>query len=290
MQALPLVTVYIPTKNRLPLLKRAVESVLHQDYKNIELIIVDDGSEDGTSIFLEALARKENRVKYLLNEEPFGACVSRNKAIWAAKGEFITGLDDDDIFLPGRLSQFVKSWAPDEGLQAIYTDAQIKYSKNDIKITNRPWIVTLDQLAISNYIGNQIFCQTTTLRQIRAFNPEVKIWQDLDCWMRLLSTNSAKAKKIGTATYLIDKSHPHESITKKNQNKVIDSYIRIVREVQLNKKNSARLKAQLYLYVPEQLRFSEMIQVALRSRCFRTVCKLIRAFVGGYLKRKSSPN
>jgi len=99
----PLVTVYIPTYNRLELLKRAVKSVLDQDYSNIELIVVDDGSSDGTVDYLECVSQADQRVRYFVNEVNSGACVSRNKAIWAEKGEFITGLDDDDYFLNDRI-------------------------------------------------------------------------------------------------------------------------------------------------------------------------------------------
>src|SRR5690606_21493496 len=106
----PLVTVYIPTYNRLNLLRLAVVSVLNQDYENIELIVVDDGSSDGTVEFLSVLSAKESGVRYLVNEKNAGACVSRNRAIEIARGEFVTGLDDDDYFFPERIRLFVEAW------------------------------------------------------------------------------------------------------------------------------------------------------------------------------------
>src|SRR5690606_27836296 len=95
-----LVTIYIPTYNRCHLLQRAVDSVLSQTHTDLEIIIVDDGSTDGTHDWLAQLAQQEPRVRYILKPENSGACVSRNIAIEQARGEFVTGLDDDDHFAP----------------------------------------------------------------------------------------------------------------------------------------------------------------------------------------------
>ena len=102
-----LVSVYIPTKNRLPLLQRAIQSVKSQTYKHIEIIVVDDGSSDGTSNYLERL-QQAGEVNAIFQEKSVGSCAARNKAIMAAAGEFITGLDDDDFYLlPNRIEKFI---------------------------------------------------------------------------------------------------------------------------------------------------------------------------------------
>ena len=88
----PLISVYIPTYNRLELLKRAVQSVQNQTYKNFEIIIVDDNSSDGTQDFLVGLAKVDSRIRYFFKDKNSGACVSRNIAINLAQGELITGL------------------------------------------------------------------------------------------------------------------------------------------------------------------------------------------------------
>lgn len=103
----PLVTVYIPTFNRVELLKRAVESVRQQTYQNLEIIIVDDCSNDNTHGYLEEITKRDSRIRYFIKEKNSGACVSRNIAIDNAKGEFITGLDDDDYFLKNRIAEFI---------------------------------------------------------------------------------------------------------------------------------------------------------------------------------------
>ena len=91
-----LVSVVMPVYNVESYIGRAIESVLEQSYRNIELIIVDDGSKDST----ESIVKKYNdsRIKYLKNSENQGPAKSRNRALDIAKGEYITFLDGDDFW------------------------------------------------------------------------------------------------------------------------------------------------------------------------------------------------
>ena len=104
-----LVSVIVPTHNRLSTLKRAIESVLAQDYPNIELVVVDDGSTDGTWNYLSGRAQ-EGPWKVARNEEPRGACCARNQAIELASGGYIANLDDDDYFEPDRISKLLAAF------------------------------------------------------------------------------------------------------------------------------------------------------------------------------------
>ncbi|MCM0837881.1 glycosyltransferase [Klebsiella pneumoniae] len=91
-----LVTVYITTCNRLELLKRCLNSIKEQTIRDIEIIVVDDNSNDDTALFMKSECEKDTRIKYLRNDINRGACYSRNKAISVASSEYITGCDDDD--------------------------------------------------------------------------------------------------------------------------------------------------------------------------------------------------
>lgn len=224
----PLVTVYMPTYNRVELLQRAVDSVLKQDYRNIELIVVDDNSTDGTHEYLVRMAEKDSRFKYLINETNSGACVSRNKAIFAAKGEFITGLDDDDYFLDGHISGFVEYCKLLEHKYiALYSNTYIKYKPeidSMLKLMKYKKIKSCShhQLLTGNWIGNQVFTKTEFLKEIGGFEESLPAWQDLECWYRLLNYYTRKACLIPQFTYTVDLSHPHERITtKKNTARLI---------------------------------------------------------------------
>lgn len=100
-----MVTVIIPTYNRASTIKRAVESVLEQSYSDIEIIIVDDGSEDNTYEIVHELQRTDDRIVFIRHENNKGACAARNTGILNAKGEFIAFQDSDDIWLKNKLSE-----------------------------------------------------------------------------------------------------------------------------------------------------------------------------------------
>lgn len=97
-----LVSVIVPTYNRLASLKRTLRSVLQQTVSDIEILIVDDGSTDGTEA---CIAREfvDPRIVYLRHVANAGVGPARNTGIDAAKGEFIAFLDSDDVWMPHKL-------------------------------------------------------------------------------------------------------------------------------------------------------------------------------------------
>lgn len=95
------VSVIIPTHNRAASILRAVESVLQQSYENIELIVVDDGSEDQTSAILQG----HSGVQIISWDVRRGVSVARNKGVAASTGEWIAFLDSDDEWMPAKLEK-----------------------------------------------------------------------------------------------------------------------------------------------------------------------------------------
>lgn len=200
-----LVSVYITTHNRLDKLKRAIESVKIQTYKEIEIIICDDASNDGTQIYLENLAKCDNRIIYIRSDENKGACYARNLAIKEAKGKFITGLDDDDEFTKERVSLFIDEW--DEkysflcaNFLEVYNDGRIK------KYYKGGSVAGLKELLLENIASNQIFTLTERLREINGFDIRARRLQDWDTWIRL-SAKFGEFKRLSTASYLMNHDH-----------------------------------------------------------------------------------
>lgn len=225
MHQLPLVTVYIPTCNRVELLKRAVNSVLRQTYRNIELIIVDDNSSDSTVNYLIDLASQDPRVRYIVNEENFGASVSRNKAIMKADGKFITGLDDDDYVTENHIEVLFKKWN-ERGPKtvAIYPNI-LRKIKFGIKKAHPKIKKCLPKYLIcSNWIGNQIFTEVEYILASGGFNEDLQAWQDIDCWYRLLSLENGEAECSVEYTYIVDWAHGHVRISESNYKKIFRSW------------------------------------------------------------------
>lgn len=248
----PLVSIYIPTYNRVELLKRAVQSVLAQDYNNLELIVVDDRSTDNTVDYLSQMSKQDSRLKYLVNDSNSGACVSRNRAIFTAKGQFITGLDDDDYFLPDRISSFINRWnniiKTDNDCVALYSNNFVKMLVTHQLLIKRKYSCTNKDLICSNSIGNQIFTKTEYLRAIGGFDDNLPIWQDLECWYRLLDFYQSRAYITDVYSYVVDVSHPHERITTKKASSAIRAYKFICQKHELSYNQSKILELQLIPY------------------------------------------
>lgn len=102
-----MISVIIPTYNRSSTIKRAILSVLNQTYKDLELLIIDDCSEDNTYDIVKSI--NDKRVRYYKLAKNSGACYARNYGISLAKGEYIAFQDSDDEWLPDKLEQQLKA-------------------------------------------------------------------------------------------------------------------------------------------------------------------------------------
>lgn len=102
MSELPLISVIVPAYNSERWLTECCESVLGQTYPNVELIVVNDGSTDGTRALLRNIAEKDNRVR-VIHTENCGVCHARNTGLNAAAGAYIAFLDADDLLFPNSL-------------------------------------------------------------------------------------------------------------------------------------------------------------------------------------------
>lgn len=256
----PLVTVYMPTHNRASLVVRAIKSILGQSYKNIEIIVVDDGSTDNTTEALKTYAERR-QIIYLKNDTPKGAPFSRNRAINQAKGELITGLDDDDFFLPTRIQMMVKAF--DSSDSFVSTGYKVQ-SVNDTNIVYATaMVIDLDGLLLSNIIGNQILVRTNILRELGGFDESLPAWQDYDMWIRLVR-RYGPGRRINFQSYVVDKSHTHERIST-NVQKIRDAYDRFVSKhpEYSEKRYLAALKTSVIQYDIRQLKFKDVVSVFL---------------------------
>jgi glycosyltransferase involved in cell wall biosynthesis len=104
----PKVSVVVPIYNQAPFIRETVESVLDQDYANVELVLSDDGSSDGTTDILREYAERDSeRVKIVASERNTGIAGAFNRALQARTGEYVAWLGGDDVMLPGKLSRQV---------------------------------------------------------------------------------------------------------------------------------------------------------------------------------------
>jgi glycosyltransferase involved in cell wall biosynthesis len=106
--AAPKVSVVVPIYNQAAFIRETVDSVLAQDYENVELVLSDDGSTDGTTEILREYADREPaRVRVVASERNTGIAGAFNRALDAHTGEYVAWLGGDDVMLPGKLSRQV---------------------------------------------------------------------------------------------------------------------------------------------------------------------------------------
>ncbi len=124
----PLVSVMMPTYNNAKYIRQAIESVYAQNYKNIELIVVDDGSTDNT----QKIVKEYNDIKYFYIEHK-GIPFARNTALENSKGEYIAFCDSDDYWLPDKLSTQIQYFKEHSDCQIVFTKYENIIDNDKIK-------------------------------------------------------------------------------------------------------------------------------------------------------------
>ena len=181
-----IVTVIITTHNRPKDLEKAILSVIKQTYIKIDIIVVDDCSGYDTEILMSTITSKYQNIQYIRLEKPSGANVARNKGIQNAKGYYITGLDDDDIMLPERITKMVE--AMNDDLSFVYTDVYYKLN-NKMKHKKFKKNITLNDMLYFNQVGNQVLAKKDSFIEAGYFDEKILASQDYDMWLRMMMIN-----------------------------------------------------------------------------------------------------
>ena len=179
------VSVVIPTFNRAHRLPWAIQSVLEQQLPPREVLVVDDGSTDGT---VEKLARHFPNVRFL--QQPHrGVSAARNAGIRASRGEWIAFLDSDDRWLPGKLAAQQKALTANPGYLVCHTDEvwfrhgrRVNPKKKHRK--HGGWIFEqcLPRCIIS---PSSVLIHRTVFEQVGCFDESLPVCEDYDLWLRI---------------------------------------------------------------------------------------------------------
>ena len=188
-QLSPFFSIVIPTYNRKEKLLKTIQSALSQSYKNFELIIVDDGSNDGTERAISEI--EDVRIEYIRHKTCRGANAARNTGIHNAKGDYISFLDSDDRFLENklfRIAEEIKNM-PD---QVIFLSSSIQVTKNEEAVHYHPSLC-LKPKQFRNMLCNYLIDPSTSGLIIRrdillgcgGFDESLKRMQDRELLLRL---------------------------------------------------------------------------------------------------------
>ncbi len=189
MEEMDLVSVIMPAYNSEKYIEESIASVLNQSYRNLELLITDDCSLDGTQRVVEELAVRDRRVKYFRLSENSGAAVARNNSLRNAGGRYIAFLDADDVWLKNKLElqlAFMKtndSAFSFTGYSFYYGDGH--FDEKVIDSTSLDKISRNDLLKKSCTVGcSTVILDKNKLPQIQMVN--IRTGQDYALWLKLL--------------------------------------------------------------------------------------------------------
>lgn len=209
----PLISVIIPTYNRVGYLKEAIESVLQQSYPEIELIVVDDGSTDGTR---ELVASYDQRVKYFYQQN-LERGAARNRGILSSQGEYIAFLDSDDLWLPNHLESCAAALERGPAYGIAFSNAWLINSDGKIigKNVRATWKGDLLERIIRNYSSggcNSSSCLIRKgvfdLKNLFNVDPRLSGSEDWEMWVRL----SHRTHFLPTDDYTVKlRVHPEQS-------------------------------------------------------------------------------
>lgn len=182
------VSVVIPTRNRRELLLRTLRTVLAQEGVDVDVVVVDEGSTDGTSAELDRL--REDRLALVRHEQPKGVSTARNAGIAAATGEWVAFVDDDDIWSPRKLQAQLAAIAAQPGALwacagAVRVDAELRLGGPE-RAPVSPDVA--DGLLARNIIpggASGVLARTDLVRDVGAFDPALSNLADYDLWIRL---------------------------------------------------------------------------------------------------------
>jgi len=182
----PLVSVILPTFNRKNLLPRSIQSVLEQSFRDLELLVVDDGSSDGTSRFVRSI--EDERVRSLRQTNK-GVSSARNLGISQSKGTYLALLDSDDEWMPSKLENQIEALESNPSYLAVHTN-EIWYREG--KFLNQKkrhrkrggWIFPYC-LPLCLISPSSILLHKRLFPLIGKFREDYPVCEDYELWLRL---------------------------------------------------------------------------------------------------------
>jgi glycosyltransferase involved in cell wall biosynthesis len=181
----PLVSVIIPTYNRSSLLLEAVDSVFKQTFQDFELIVIDDGSRDGTA---KALAPYQDRfVSYIQNNR--GVSAARNRGIRMARGQWIAFLDSDDLWLPEKLETQTRFFS--QNSEALICQTEEIWIRNGRRVNPRKkhqkysGNIFAPSLRLCLVSPSAVMIKKGLFEQVGFFDETLPACEDYDLWLRI---------------------------------------------------------------------------------------------------------
>lgn len=196
-----MVSIITPVYNREEFIVECVQSILNQSFKDWELILVDDCSQDSSKTYINNFVKSDSRIKSYFFKENVGAGVARNKGIEISNNRFIAFLDSDDYWHKDKLKLQV-NYMIKNNIEFSYTNSyQLDKYDNATKVLLPPKTVNSFSLIFNNYIKTPTAIYDTK-RIGKIYMPNYRKRQDWGLWFNILNkTNEAYCLPIPLAYF-----------------------------------------------------------------------------------------
>lgn len=220
MELTHLVSVIIPTHNRVDSFMRAIGSVQEQTYKHLEIIVVLDGCTDATGEKVDLLLTQDRRIVKIENAQSIGGLASRIKGIRTSKGKYIAFLDDDDLWMAEKIEKQIIYLEKNNDVEIVGCDYFNESSKGMQKSGVPTGLITLEDMKFSNYLGSFSFCLTRAVsyKNIR-FDERLRSCQDWFVWLSLMISGREKSYILEDKLCIYDNGD-HERISNNTDSKI----------------------------------------------------------------------
>lgn len=209
------VSVIIPTYNRKNIVENAIRSVFDQTYKGYEIIVVDDGSTDGTREYLESLDLPIR----IISKQNGGVASARNAGIKIAQGKYVAFLDSDDLWLPDKLKIQVEYLESHSDIRLVYTDEYIEVNGEVVPKTRFQRADVGDEVKnnflLSGFVQrtpihtSAVMVRKSVLDEVGYFNETLRIHEDSELWNRISVKYKFGYIDIALATFRYKDSTEH---------------------------------------------------------------------------------
>ena len=206
---MPQVSVVMPVYNGERFLAEAIESILDQTFTDLELIVVDDGSTDGSADIVRTYLERDGRIRFFQHERNRGAADARNTGIAAARGEYIAAMDADDISLPERLDTQVDylRMNPDiggVGLQGRVVEHDLT-PRGDFGVATHHALIALNYFLRYGVLGATLMLRRELLVAVGGYESGQSRVDDPELLARMLNDTSIRFANLPDFLYLYRK-------------------------------------------------------------------------------------
>ena len=199
----PVVSIILCTFNRAGLIARAIDSVLRQDFKSFELIVIDDGSSDETYGVVLQIAREDSRCIYMCHHNR-GLSASRNAGISLARGKYVTFLDSDDEYRRAHIAKRLEYLERRPDVDAIYGGVHCigpRSKQYVVDLTSQGHKVHVSKC----FVGGTLFARRKVLEKVGGF-PDFDFGEDYHLMLKL--KKKFNVRRVSWPTYIYHTDAP----------------------------------------------------------------------------------